>query len=67
LKVSGGTAYYLYRYNLFAGNESSDVRTYFARVQSQIFKNFSGRLGYEFEDNNINNFHTVDLRLVWSF
>lgn len=67
LKVSGGTTYYLYRYNLFTGNESSDVQTYFARIQAKIFKNFSGRLGYEFEDNSVNNFHTVDLRLIWSF
>lgn len=67
LKLSGGTAFYLYRFNLFTGNESNDVRTYFARIQGKIFKDFEGRIGYEFEDNDFNNFHSVDVRLIWSF
>ncbi len=67
LKVSGGTAFYLYRFNLLTGNEASDVQTYFARIEGKIFKNLNARAGYEFENNPMNHFHTIDLRLLWNF
>ena len=67
LQLSGGTAFYLYRYNLFAGNESNNVQTYFARVKGKIMKDLEARVGYEFEHNPVNGFHSVDARLIWSF
>ncbi len=67
LRLSGGTQYYLYRYNLYAGHESNHVRTYFAQIRGKIFRQLEGRLGYEFEENPINNFHSLDTRLIWSF
>ncbi|MFH1263953.1 MAG: hypothetical protein V1495_10995 [Pseudomonadota bacterium] len=67
MRLSGGTAFYLYRYNLFTGNESEDVRTYFARVSMKILESLDGRVGYEFEQDSLANFHTVDTRVVWKF
>ncbi|MBI4396433.1 MAG: hypothetical protein HY548_05015 [Elusimicrobia bacterium] len=67
LTLKGGTAYYLYRFNLFAGNESTDVQTYFASAQVKVWKELQFRGGYEFEHNDVNNFHSADARLIWSF
>lgn len=67
LQLSVGTAFYLYRFNLFAGNESNNVQTYFARIKGKIRKDLEARIGYEFEHNILNDFHSVDARLTWSF
>lgn len=67
LGFSGGTAFYLYRYNLYSGNESSNVRTYFAAAKGKIRKDLEAKVSYEFEDNDFNNFHRTDFRLIWSF
>lgn len=67
LKLSGGTAYALYRYNVLAGDESVDVQTYFGRVRWKIIKPLEARLGYEFEHNSVRDIHALDGRLVWSF
>jgi hypothetical protein len=66
-RINAGTAYYLYRYNLYLGNESADVQTYFARLDVRLLKQLETRLGYEFEHNNIDSFHTVDTRVTWKF
>ncbi|MBI4238393.1 MAG: hypothetical protein HY696_08255 [Deltaproteobacteria bacterium] len=67
VRLSAGTAYYLYRYNVFAGDESADVQTVFARVRARMGKHLEARLGYEFEHNAVSNFHTVDTRVLWRF
>lgn len=67
LKLSAGTAYYLYRFNLLAGNESQNARSYFLNVGGKIFKTLEAKAGYELEDNQFNAFHTADARLIWSF
>ncbi|MBI4211763.1 MAG: hypothetical protein HY540_03915 [Deltaproteobacteria bacterium] len=67
LDVTAGTAYYLYRFNLFTGDESDDVQTYFLEANAKLRKDLKARLGYEFEDNAIDQFHSLNARLVWSF
>jgi hypothetical protein len=67
IEASIGTAYYLYRYNLFAGDESSDVQTYYARVEARIFKPLKAKISYEFEDNDFANFHTFSTGFSWQF
>lgn len=66
-KISGGTAYYFYHYNLFTGNESDNVRTYYAKLKTKLTKHLENQIAYEFEDNRFNGFHRFDCRLVWSF
>ena len=67
LAVDGGTAYYLYRYNILAGNESNNVRTYFADVEGKIVKDLKAKMKYEFEDNDLDNFQTVNTSVTWEF
>ncbi|MBF0493349.1 MAG: hypothetical protein HQM15_11305 [Deltaproteobacteria bacterium] len=67
LTVGAGTAYYLYRYNLFTGDVSNNVRTYFAEVEGKIRKDLKLKTTYEFEKNAINGFHSGRVRLVWDF
>ncbi len=67
LILSGGTNFYLYRYNIYSGNESTNVQTLFARVEGKIWKGISGRVGYEFENNDINDVSSVDVKLTWKF
>ncbi|HLG18487.1 MAG TPA: hypothetical protein VI895_01560 [Bdellovibrionota bacterium] len=67
LRLTAGTAFYLYRYNLLAGNESDNVQTYYARGTVKFLKDFEGRLGYEFETSDLDNFHTLDVRVAWNF
>ncbi len=67
LRLSGGTSYYLYRFNLFSGNESDDVRTFFLGIRGDILKNVEAGVKYEFENNDFNNFHSADVRVTWKF
>jgi hypothetical protein len=67
LRLSGGTAYYLYRYNLLTGNESTDVRTLYAKVTAKLLKEFELQTGYEFETSDLENFHTVTTKGIWKF
>ncbi|MBI2345840.1 MAG: hypothetical protein HYV03_02945, partial [Deltaproteobacteria bacterium] len=38
MTLSGGTMYFLYRYDLFSGQETNDVQTYFARIKGKFSK-----------------------------
>ena len=67
LKVFAGTAYSLYRFNLFTGNESNDVQTYYAGAKGEIVRHLDGKLQYELEHNDTNDFHSVNAQLTWSF
>ncbi|QQR81337.1 MAG: polysulfide reductase NrfD [Deltaproteobacteria bacterium] len=67
LILGAGTAYYLYRFNLFTGNESSDVHTYFSEVEGRVRKNLKLKATYEFEKNRINGFHSGKVRAIWNF
>lgn len=67
MKVTVGTAYYLYRYNLLTGDESDDVQTYFADFGTKVGKNVKIVSRYEFEHNDLNGFHTGTVRLIWNF
>ena len=66
LKLGAGTSYYLFRYNLLAGNESSNVQTYYADVRITPWKPLEFRTGYEFEHSGLGNFHTARARVTWN-
>ena len=67
LRVGGGTAHYLYRYNLLAGDESRDVQVYFAEAEAKIAKPLKAKAHYEFENNDYNGFHTFTVGVTWNF
>lgn len=66
LRATLGTTYYYYAYNLYTGNQSNNVQNYYAQVRAKLIGGLEGRLGYRFE-HSVNNFHTADARLTWSF
>ncbi|GEM_PF-5702304 len=67
LKVGAGTNYFLYQYNLLTGNESQDVRVYFAEIEGKVLKNLKLKTSYEFETNAINAFSSGRVRAIWDF
>lgn len=67
VEVEAASSYYLYRYNLLTGNESDDVRTYDVNIQWAMLKDCLLKLGYEFENNRYNQFHTVTSTFIWNF
>ena len=67
LGLRGGTSYYLYRYNLSTGDESTDVQTYFGEVQWDMMEHVKLRGSYEFEDNDQGDFQTVTVKTTWDF
>lgn len=67
LKLGLGTAYYLYRYNLLAGNEAEDVQTYFGSIDWALSRRFKLRGSYEFEHNSVDNFQTMRASFIWNF
>lgn len=67
LKLKGGTAFYLYRYNLSAGDESDNVQTYFTSIEGKVTKKMTLKGAYEFEDNDFNNFHSLTTTASWDF
>ncbi len=67
IKIYGGTAFYLYRFNLLAGNEQTKVQSYFGGVEAKLTKNLTAKVQYNFEHNSISNFNVADAWLIWSF
>lgn len=67
LRASVGTYYALYKYDLFFNRESDDVRTYFARMRYKATEDLFGSLAYEFEDNDLDQFHSLRLDVTWRF
>jgi hypothetical protein len=64
---SVGSYYSLYKYDMFTNTERDDVRTYYLRVGQEVRDGLSFDLGYELENNDIDDFHTLRLRGVWRF
>lgn len=67
LKLVGGSLFYVYRYNLFSGEESDNVRTFFVGAEGKIIKRLDGKIRYEIESNRFNLFHTTEVSLKWTF
>ncbi|MEZ5962396.1 MAG: hypothetical protein R3F56_00995 [Planctomycetota bacterium] len=66
-RASAGTYYALYKYDLFFNRESDHVRTYFARVRYKASDDLLGSFAYEFEDNDLDQFHSLRLDVTWRF
>ena len=64
---SVGSYFALYKYDMFTNTERDDVRTYYVRLGREIGDELSFDFGYEFEENEIDDFHTLRVRGVWRF
>ncbi|MBK7875457.1 MAG: hypothetical protein IPJ77_06860 [Planctomycetes bacterium] len=66
-QLSIGTAYALYRLDLFQLEEREDVRTWFARWREKRGAGWSWDLGYEYEDDPGQDLQTLRVGGTWTF
>lgn len=64
---SVGSYFALYKYDMFTNTERDDVRTYYLRIGQELGDGVSFDFGYELENNDIDDFHTLRVRGVWRF
>jgi hypothetical protein len=67
LETAVGSYYSLYKYDLFLNEERDDVRTYYVRLDYEQTRNLSFDLDYEFEDEDLDDYHTVKVGVSWRF
>jgi len=66
-KFGAGSYYSLYKYNMFQNSESDDVRTYYARATWRIGPKLTAELGYDFEDDDQQQYNALRGGVVWHF
>lgn len=66
-EASLGTYYSLYKFDLFDVRERNDVQTYALEVEYDHTKNLSFAARYEYEDDEIDDYHGLRLRASWRF
>lgn len=62
-----GTYYSLYKYELLQLSERDDVRTYYVTTTRELSERLRFELAYEFEDDDLETYHTVRLGGLWRF
>jgi hypothetical protein len=62
-----GSYYSLYKYELLELDEREDVRTYYTRAAYELSKSLDLELVYEFEDDDLDTYHTLRLGALWRF
>ena len=66
-RASLGTYYGLYEYDVFNNSEREDVRTWYLRVRRELSERTRLDLRYEYEDDDLDDYHTVRVGTTWSF
>lgn len=64
-RVDAGSFYSLYKFDVFLDEEREHVRTYYAGMRHQASESLSLRARYEFEHNDLDDFHTLRLGVTW--
>lgn len=67
IDASVGTYYSLFKYDLFDNAERDRVQTYFARLKGEVAPDTKVRLEYEFENDEYDRYHKLQVGLQWSF
>jgi hypothetical protein len=62
-----GTYYSLFKYDYLSQREKDDVRTYYARIEYRYNANWRFHAGYEYEDDDYDNYSTLRVGALWSF
>lgn len=62
-----GSYYSLYKYELLELDEREDVRTYYIRAGHELSAHLDLDLSYEFEDDDLETYHTLRLGVLWRF
>jgi hypothetical protein len=66
-KAAIGSYYSLYKYTLLELDEREDVRTYYLRASHELSARLELDLLYEFEDDDLDTYHTLRLGALWRF
>jgi len=62
-----GTYYALYKYDFLELDENEDVRTYYVNGSRQLSERLRLDGSYEFEDDDLETYHTLRLGVRWQF
>jgi len=65
--ASLGTYYSLFKYELYDVGERDDVRTYYLRGSYRASERLSLELSYDYEDDDLEQYHTVRWGAAWRF
>ena len=66
-RASFGSYYALYKYFFDVDTEREDVRTYYAEIRNSVSESTNLIARYEFENEEIDSFHTLRLGVTWRF
>lgn len=66
-KTAIGTYYALYRFDIFELRERNDVRVYFLDAAYRASKRTRLAARYEFEDDDLDDYHVLKVGLTWRF
>ncbi|MCE9583412.1 MAG: hypothetical protein K8T20_13080 [Planctomycetes bacterium] len=67
LKISAGSNFALWKYDVFDDLERQHVQTYYARVSYSPWKPLKFEVGYELEDTKSDDFHKVKVSVSYTF
>lgn len=66
-RASIGSNYALYEYDVLSDVERDDVRTWYARVKRTLGKAWALDLGYEYDDDDFDDYQQVTVGATWHF
>ena len=64
-RMSAGSGYALYKYDVAQDVERDDIRIWYARVRRKIGEAWSADLGYEYEDDDVDDYHEIRAGVTW--
>lgn len=67
LKITAGTYYSLYKFDLFSAYERDHVRTWFGKLQHKLSPKVSADVGYEYETDDLDKYQTIRMGVTWRF
>ncbi|MEW6071260.1 MAG: hypothetical protein AB1726_01520 [Planctomycetota bacterium] len=67
LRASLGSYYSLYKYYLDSDSERENVRTYYAEVRKKVTAATALSARYEYEDEELDEYHTLRVGMTWRF
>ena len=67
LRSSVGSYYSLYKYYFDLSDELEDVRTFYAELKQEFSDSLKASARYEYEDQDLDSFHSIRLGVTWRF
>ena len=66
-RLSAGSGYALYKYDVVSDVERDDVRSWYARVRKVLGPAWTVDLGYEYEDDDFDDYQEITAGATWHF